>query len=55
MQNATTDVVNSFLLQYLKKIKLLCYILSSLSLTRYTMYYYTHVANSDFYNVHYLV
>ena len=55
MKNATTDLVTSFFIVVINKVKLLGYILSLVTLTRYTMYYHTHVANSDFYIAHYFV
>ena len=44
-----------FFIVVINKVKLLGYILSLVTLTRYTMYYHTHVANSDFYIAHYFV
>ena len=55
MKNATTDLVTSFFTVVINILMLLGYNLSLVTLTRYAMYYHTHVANSDYYNAHYFV
>ena len=45
--------MTSFFTVVINKLTLLGYILSWVTMTRYTMYYHTNVANSDHYNAHY--